>query len=453
MTPRRSSEEDTSGTSATRSPADWRPWPGRRSTRSSPGCAGRSAGRSSSASPAPTAPRCASGCGGADAERWFEPGSPITRVHGDASMFVGGLSALLLQSLHPLAMAGVDAALRLPRRPVGPAGPHQPLPRRHDVRLRRRRRARRSTRCGPCTGGSPGVAPDGRPYAASDPHLLAWVHVAEVDSFLRAYQRYGADAADRRRGATSTSPRPAASPPRSAPSTCRRPSPSSPTALAALPPRAGRHARGPGGGPLPRRQPAAAAGACARRTCRSPAPPWPCCRAGPAGRCACRGCRSPRRRSPAPAARPSPARSAGRCPAALSPVAERRSTVRARSLGARRLAAAAGAARRSSGVPFTVVAGRRRRDAAARRAAARPRPPAGRRQGAAGRRRPGAGGRHDRRGRRRDPRQAGRRRRRPADAAAGCRAASHRVHTGVAVRVGRARRGRGGDDDRHVRRR
>jgi uncharacterized protein (DUF2236 family) len=36
-----------------------------------------------------------------------------------------------------------------------------------------------------------GVAPDGRPYAASDPHLLRWVHVAEVDSFLRAYQYYG----------------------------------------------------------------------------------------------------------------------------------------------------------------------------------------------------------------------------------------------------------------------
>jgi uncharacterized protein (DUF2236 family) len=37
-----------------------------------------------------------------------------------------------------------------------------------------------------------GVAPDGRPYAASDPHLLGWVHVAEVDSFLDAHRRYGA---------------------------------------------------------------------------------------------------------------------------------------------------------------------------------------------------------------------------------------------------------------------
>src|ERR1700752_5278616 len=39
--------------------------------------------------------------------RWFGEGRPIRRVHGDASMFVGGLRALLLQSLHPLAMAGV----------------------------------------------------------------------------------------------------------------------------------------------------------------------------------------------------------------------------------------------------------------------------------------------------------------------------------------------------------
>ena len=37
-----------------------------------------------------------------------------------------------------------------------------------------------------------GIAPDGRPYRASDPHLLEWVHVAETDSFLLAHQLYGA---------------------------------------------------------------------------------------------------------------------------------------------------------------------------------------------------------------------------------------------------------------------
>src|SRR5262245_42933559 len=41
--------------------------------------------------------------------RWFGPDRPIRDVHGDASMFVGGIRALLLQSLHPLAMAGVAA--------------------------------------------------------------------------------------------------------------------------------------------------------------------------------------------------------------------------------------------------------------------------------------------------------------------------------------------------------
>jgi uncharacterized protein (DUF2236 family) len=38
-----------------------------------------------------------------------------------------------------------------------------------------------------------GVASDGRPYRANDPHLLRWVHVAEVDSFLAAYARYGGE--------------------------------------------------------------------------------------------------------------------------------------------------------------------------------------------------------------------------------------------------------------------
>jgi uncharacterized protein (DUF2236 family) len=39
--------------------------------------------------------------------RWFDDDAVIKRVHADAAMFIGGLRALLLQSLHPLAMAGV----------------------------------------------------------------------------------------------------------------------------------------------------------------------------------------------------------------------------------------------------------------------------------------------------------------------------------------------------------
>jgi uncharacterized protein (DUF2236 family) len=122
--------------------------------------------------------------------RWFEPGSPITQVHGDASMFVGGLRALLLQTLHPAAMRAVsehsgfrgDMWGRLHRTSTflavttfGVASDAQQA-----VDMVRRIHERVT-----------GTMPDGTPYAASDPHLLMWVHVAEADSFLRAHQLYG----------------------------------------------------------------------------------------------------------------------------------------------------------------------------------------------------------------------------------------------------------------------
>jgi len=126
-----------------------------------------------------------------DGERRFEPGSPITVVHSDASMFIGGLSALLLQSLHPLAMAGVEQLSGYRGDPWG--------------RLARTRHFLAVTTFGSAVDAQHeidvvkavhrrvvGVAADGRPYAASDPHLLSWVHVAEVVAFLRAHRRFGA---------------------------------------------------------------------------------------------------------------------------------------------------------------------------------------------------------------------------------------------------------------------
>jgi uncharacterized protein (DUF2236 family) len=123
--------------------------------------------------------------------RWFGEDRPIRRVHADASMFVGGLRALLLQSLHPLAMAGVaqhsdyrgDPWGRLQRTSTflavttfGPAADAQRM-------VDRVRGIHQRVR---------GVAADGRQYQATDPQLLEWVHIAEVDSFLLAHQLYGA---------------------------------------------------------------------------------------------------------------------------------------------------------------------------------------------------------------------------------------------------------------------
>ncbi|MER5433268.1 oxygenase MpaB family protein [Streptomyces sp. NPDC002588] len=123
--------------------------------------------------------------------RWFGPERPVRRVHGDASMFAGGLSALLLQSLHPLAMAAVAAHSGFRGDPWG--------------RLQRTSTFLATTTYGTAEhareacarvravhGQVRGLTERGEPYDASDPHLLCWVHIAETDSFLRAHQRFGA---------------------------------------------------------------------------------------------------------------------------------------------------------------------------------------------------------------------------------------------------------------------
>ena len=122
--------------------------------------------------------------------RWFDADRPIRRVHGDASMFVGGIRAILLQTLHPAAMTAVAE--------------HSGY--RGDMwgRLARTSRFIAVTTFGTSDDARAAVAavrsihdriggtmPDGSTYAASDPHLLMWVHVAEIDSFLRAHQAYG----------------------------------------------------------------------------------------------------------------------------------------------------------------------------------------------------------------------------------------------------------------------
>lgn len=126
----------------------------------------------------------------AEGPRWFADDAPIRRVHADASMFVGGLRALLLQSLHPRAMAGVAQHSNYRTDPWG--------------RLQRTADFLAATTFGPATEAERAVARvqavhahvvgttrDGQAYRADDPHLLRWVHVAEVDSFLAAHDRYG----------------------------------------------------------------------------------------------------------------------------------------------------------------------------------------------------------------------------------------------------------------------
>ena len=125
----------------------------------------------------------------------FGPDSVTWRIHADRSMLIGGVRALLLQVLHPLAMAGVAQHSTYRRDPLG--------------RLARTGRFVAATTYGttPEAEGAiamvanvhqrvRGVAADGRAYSATDPALLAWVHNVEVDSFLAAYRRYGTGISD-----------------------------------------------------------------------------------------------------------------------------------------------------------------------------------------------------------------------------------------------------------------
>lgn len=120
----------------------------------------------------------------------FGPRAVAWRIHGDVtSMMVGGVAGLLLQMLHPGVLAGV--------------WDHSNF--RADMHGRLRRTAQfislttyggraeaegaiarvRSIHDRVC-----GVLPDGSPYAANNPSLLAWVHVTETTSFLNAWIRY-----------------------------------------------------------------------------------------------------------------------------------------------------------------------------------------------------------------------------------------------------------------------
>ncbi|MDG2533271.1 oxygenase MpaB family protein [Sphingomonas sp. HITSZ_GF] len=123
-------------------------------------------------------------------ESLFGPESVVWRVHGDVTtMMVGGVAALLLQMLHPAVLAGVwdhssfrgDMLGRLRRTARfiavttygSAAEAEEVIDKVRDVHTRVK-----------------GVLPDGTPYAADDPHLLAWVHVTEAVSFLDAWIRY-----------------------------------------------------------------------------------------------------------------------------------------------------------------------------------------------------------------------------------------------------------------------
>ena len=118
----------------------------------------------------------------------FGPNSAAWQVHAHfVAMMTGGLSSLMLQALHPRALAAVwdhssfrtQLQSRLGRTALfvatttygGTAAAMQTIERVNHIHARIR-----------------GTLPDGTPYVANDPALIRWVHLGETTSFLRAYQ-------------------------------------------------------------------------------------------------------------------------------------------------------------------------------------------------------------------------------------------------------------------------
>lgn len=122
------------------------------------------------------------------------PGSAVWAVHGGMPTIVAGIRALLMQSLHPGALAGVHDHSRFREDPLG-------------------RLAGTIRWIFTVTYGSSSAATDAtgwvlrlhesvrgeyadahgtvRPYAANDPELLRWVHIAFTDAFLTAHTMFG----------------------------------------------------------------------------------------------------------------------------------------------------------------------------------------------------------------------------------------------------------------------
>jgi uncharacterized protein (DUF2236 family) len=125
------------------------------------------------------------------AESLCPPQGVAWRVHGDVtSMMVGGIAALLLQMLHPQALAGV--------------WDHSDFQRNMHGRLRNTARFIAVTTYGHRTEAEAAIArvrrihdhvngtlPEGTAYDANDPRLLAWVHVAGSAMFLDGWVRFG----------------------------------------------------------------------------------------------------------------------------------------------------------------------------------------------------------------------------------------------------------------------
>lgn len=127
---------------------------------------------------------------------FFGPGSAAWAVHGSLPTLVGGVRSLLMQALHPGALAGVDEHSRYEQDPLGRlAGTTQWLTvvTFGDTTMAERECARVRGMHRKVKGEYINASGQTVPYSADDSDLLRWVHVAFTDSFLTTHMVWGGE--------------------------------------------------------------------------------------------------------------------------------------------------------------------------------------------------------------------------------------------------------------------
>lgn len=121
----------------------------------------------------------------------FGPRSTVWRVHRDRSFPLAAIRSLMVQALHPLAMAGVAQHSEWQRDPFGrlAATAGYILTVTYGDTAAAESAAARVRAVHTHVRGTDEVT--GLAYRAEDPELLLWVHAGMVDSIVHVVQRYG----------------------------------------------------------------------------------------------------------------------------------------------------------------------------------------------------------------------------------------------------------------------
>jgi uncharacterized protein (DUF2236 family) len=121
---------------------------------------------------------------------FFGPGSAVWQVHGGTPVIVAGFRALLMQALHPGAMAGVHDWSRFKEDPLGRLSGtvRWVLSTSFDSTESARATSEYVKHLHEKVRGTYG---DDVAYSANDPHLLRWVHLVFEEAFLSCHQAWG----------------------------------------------------------------------------------------------------------------------------------------------------------------------------------------------------------------------------------------------------------------------